>query len=57
MNDFLLHNWAELTLAFLAFLKVAANLAPSEKPRQVFAYLDTLVNMIIADRIKPNNNK
>lgn len=57
MNDFLLQNWAELTLAFLAFLKVAVNLAPSEKPRQVFAYLDTLVNMIIADRIKPNNKK
>lgn len=57
MNDFLLQNWAELILAFLAFLKVAANLAPSEKPRQVFAYLDTLVNMIIADRIKPNNKK
>jgi hypothetical protein len=57
MNDFLLQNWAELTLAFLAFLKVAVNLAPSEKPRQVFGYIDTLVNMIIADRIKPNNEK
>ena len=55
--DFVLHNWAELVLALMAFVKVVINLTPTEKDNQIFGYLDSLINMIIADRIKPNNEK
>ena len=57
MNDFLLQNWAELVLALMAFVKVVINLTPTEKDNQIFGYLDSLINMMIADRIKPNNKK
>lgn len=57
MNDFLLNNWAELILGLMAFVKVVINLTPTEKDNQIFGYLDSLINMIIADRIKPNNEK
>ena len=57
MNDFLLHNWGELVIALMAFVKVVINLTPTEKDNQIFGYLDSLINMIIADRIKPNNKK
>ena len=55
MNEFLLHNWGELLIAFLAFVKVVINLTPTEKDNQIFGYLDSLINMIIADGIKPKN--
>ena len=57
MNDFLLHNWGELLIALMAFVKVVINLTPTEKDNQIFGYLDSLINMIIADRIKPNKEK
>ena len=57
MNDFLLNNWAELILGLMAFVKVVINLTPTEKDNQIFGYLDSLINMIIADRIHPNNEK
>ena len=57
MIDFILNNWAELVLALMAFVKVVINLTPTEKDNQIFGYLDSLINMIIADRIKPNNKK
>ncbi len=57
MKDFLLNNWAELILGLMAFVKVVINLTPTEKDNQIFGYLDSLINMIIADRIKPNNKK
>ena len=57
MIDFLLQNWAELVLGLMAFVKVVINLTPTEKDNQIFGYLDSLINMIIADRIKPNNKK
>jgi hypothetical protein len=57
MNDFLLNNWGELVIALMAFVKVVINLTPTEKDNQIFGYLDSLINMIIADRIKPNNKK
>lgn len=57
MNDFLLNNWGELVIALMAFVKVVINLTPTEKDNQIFGYLDSLINMIIADRIKPNNEK
>jgi hypothetical protein len=57
MMDFILNNWAELILGLMAFVKVVINLTPTEKDNQIFGYLDSLINMIIADRIKPNNKK
>ena len=57
MNDFLLNNWGELLIALMAFVKVVINLTPTEKDNQIFGYLDSLINMIIADRIKPNKEK
>lgn len=55
--DFILENWAELTLAVLALVKVIVNLTPSEKDNKVFGYIDTLINLIIADRKKNPSNK
>lgn len=57
MMDFIFNNWAELLIGLMAFVKVVVNLTPTEKDNQIFGYLDSLINMIIADRIKPNNEK
>ena len=57
MMDFILNNWAELLIGLMAFVKVVINLTPTEKDNQIFGYLDSLINMIIADRIKPNKEK
>ena len=45
------HIW-EILLALMAFLKVVGNLIPSDKPREVFAILDKIVNALVPDRIK-----
>lgn len=55
--NFILENWAELTIAALALIKVIVNLTPSEKDNKVFGYIDTLINLIIADRKKNPSNK
>ena len=55
--NFILENWAELTLAGLALVKVIVNLTPTEKDNKVFGYIDTLINLIIADRKKNPSNK
>lgn len=57
MMEFILNNWAELLIGLMTFVKVVVNLTPTEKDNQIFGYLDSLINMIIADRIKPNNEK
>ena len=51
--DFILDNLAELVIGVLALIKVVVNLTPTEKDNQVFGYIDSLVNMVIADRKKP----
>ena len=50
--DFILNNWAELLLSALVFAKVVVNLTPSVKDDRVFAYVDLLINAIIANNIK-----
>jgi hypothetical protein len=45
------HVW-EILLALMAFLKVIGNLVPSDKPREVFAILDKIVNALVPDRRK-----
>jgi hypothetical protein len=49
---FLLNNLAELVIGLMAFVKIIVNLTPTEKDNQVFGYLDTLINMVIKDRVK-----
>jgi hypothetical protein len=55
--EFIADNWAELTLALLALVKVVVNLTPTEQDNKVFGYLDVLINLIIADRKKTPNNE
>ena len=50
--DFFLNNWAELLLAFMVFAKGVVNLTPSVKDDRVFAYVDLLLNAIIANNTK-----
>ncbi len=51
LASFFAENWGELVLIALAALKAALNLLPSDKPVQVFGYLDSLVNFLISDKI------
>ena len=52
MLDFIIENWGELTIGALAFIKIIVNITPTEKDNMVFGWLDSLVNMIVADRKK-----
>lgn len=52
ISAFILNNLAELILGLMAFIKLVVNLTPTEKDNQVFGYIDSLLNMIISDRIK-----
>ena len=52
MWDFIIDNWGELVIGLLAFAKIIVNLTPTETDNKIFGWLDTLVNLIIADRIK-----
>lgn len=52
MFDFIVSNWGELSIALLAFTKVIVNLIPSEKPTQVWALFDTVINAIVKDNVK-----
>lgn len=52
MFQFIVDNWGELAIAALAFAKVIVNLIPSEKPTQVWALFDTVINAIVKDNVK-----
>jgi hypothetical protein len=52
MLDFIIENWGELLLGVMAFIKVVVNITPTETDNQVFGWFDTLINMIVSDRIK-----
>jgi hypothetical protein len=52
ITAFIMNNLAELILGLMAFIKLVVNLTPTEKDNQVFGYIDSLLNMIISDRIK-----
>lgn len=52
MSDFFTENWLELTIAFMAFIKVVVNLTPTEKDNEIFGLLDTIINAVIPDRRK-----
>ena len=48
--DFILQNWAELLLAFLALIKVVVRLTPGVKDDAIFNYIDKLIDALV-----PNN--
>jgi hypothetical protein len=50
--DFLISNWGELLIAAMAFIKVVVNITPTEADNKVFGWVDSLINMIVADRKK-----
>ena len=47
-----IENIWEILLALMTFLKVVGNLIPSEKPREVFAIMDKIINALVPDRVK-----
>tara|TARA_R110002020_G_scaffold183360_8_gene379669 strand:- start:1324 stop:1488 length:165 start_codon:yes stop_codon:yes gene_type:complete len=50
MKEIFIAHWAEIILAFMAFVKTVINLLPSDnKAVGVFSLLDTLVNAIVPD--------
>ena len=49
--------WAEILLAFMAFIKVIVNLTPTEKDNKVFGWIDVLINAIVADRRKDRQKR
>mgnify|MGYP003148010165 CR=1 FL=1 len=55
LASFFAENWGELVLIGLAAFKAVLNLLSSDKPVQVFAYLDSLINFLISDHI--NNDE
>mgnify|MGYP000533664271 FL=1 len=52
ISAFIMNNLAELIVGLMAFTKLVVNLTPTEKDNQVFGYIDSLLNMIIKDRIR-----
>tara|TARA_R110002050_G_scaffold100344_1_gene207717 strand:+ start:145 stop:354 length:210 start_codon:yes stop_codon:yes gene_type:complete len=50
--EFLTENWIAILVGFMAFVKVIVNLTPTEKDNQVFGWIDTIINVIIGNRIK-----
>lgn len=51
-TNWIVENFWPLSIALLTFLKALGNLLPSEKPREVFAILDKIVNALVPDNIK-----
>lgn len=57
LASFFAENWGELVLIGMAAIKAALNLLPSDKPVQVFAYLDSLVNFLISDKLNKRDEE
>jgi len=52
MTPWYVEHYVELIFIALAAVKAVLNLVPSEKPRQIFGYLDTFIGLIFKDRRK-----
>ncbi len=52
MDNFILANWGELLLAFMAFAKVVVNLTPTEKDNEIFGLLDKVITAVTGDKRK-----
>lgn len=57
MASFLLDNWGELLLGVMAFVKLIVNITPTDTDNRIFGYLDSLINMIVADRIRKTGSE
>lgn len=52
MEPWYVTHYVELIFIALAAAKAVLNLVPSDKPRVIFGYLDTLIGLIFKDRRK-----
>ena len=52
MNPWYVDHYVELIFIVLAAVKAVLNLVPSEKPLQIFGYIDTFIGLIFKDRRK-----
>ena len=52
MTPWYIDHYVELIFIALTAVKAVLNLVPSEKPRQIFGYLDTFIGLIFKDRRK-----
>ena len=52
MNPWYVDHYVELIFIVLAAVKAVLNLVPSDKPRQIFGYIDTFIGLIFKDRRK-----
>lgn len=47
MQDFLVTNWLSIAIAFLAFLKVVANLTRTDVDNKIFSIIDIAIDYLI----------
>jgi hypothetical protein len=47
MQEFILENWLELLIGFMAFAKIVVNLTPSIHDNKVFSWIDNIFDAII----------
>ena len=52
MTPWYVEHYVELIFIVLAAVKAVLNLVPSEKPLQIFGYIDTFIGLIFKDRRK-----
>jgi len=52
MTPWYVDHYVELIFIALAAVKAVLNLVPSDKPRQIFGYIDTFIGLIFKDRRK-----
>jgi hypothetical protein len=52
LSPWYLDHYVELIFIALAAIKAVLNLVPSDKPRQIFGYVDTFIGLIFKDRRK-----
>ena len=52
MTPWYVEHYVELIFIALAAVKAVLNLVPSDKPRQIFGYIDTFIGLIFKDRRK-----
>ena len=54
--NFITENWLELLIGLMAFAKVVTNLTPTEKDNKIFGWLDTIIDAIVPNYKRRNND-
>lgn len=54
--NFITENWVELLIGIMAFAKVITNLTPTEKDNRIFGWLDTMIDALVPNYTKRNND-